>query len=88
MSFDIGGTQVYSLDEVSLTLGVSPAQLRRCIRRGELLARKVGNHYFVTTPNLLAFLAGPKPPGPGGGATAPAPEGELPAPAAPVADGE
>jgi hypothetical protein len=56
MSFEVGGVEVLSLDEVSQKLGVKRASLLRCIRQGELVARKVGGSWFVTSKNLLAFL--------------------------------
>jgi hypothetical protein len=56
MSIEIGGVEVFSLEEVSKTLGVEPEALKRLMRRGELVARKIGDHWFVTSQNLLAFL--------------------------------
>ena len=59
MSFEIGGVEVFSLEEVSKKLGVEVDALKRCIRKGDLVARKVGDSHFVTAQNLLAFLASP-----------------------------
>lgn len=69
MSFEIGGVEVFSLDEISKKLGVEADKLKRSIRRGDLVARKVGDQFFVTSQNLLAFLQTPavpakKPPKP------------------------
>ncbi|MCE9583010.1 MAG: helix-turn-helix domain-containing protein [Planctomycetes bacterium] len=62
MSIEIGGVEVFSLEEVSQRLGVAPDALKRCMRRGELAARKIGDQWFITTANLLAFLATPSAP--------------------------
>ncbi|MCC6740125.1 MAG: helix-turn-helix domain-containing protein [Planctomycetia bacterium] len=62
MSIEIGGVEVLSLDEVSKRLGVEPDALKRCIRRGELVARRIGDQWFVTSQNLLNFLQTPASP--------------------------
>lgn len=62
MSIEIGGVEVLSLDEVSKRLGVETDALKRCIRRGELVARKIGDQWFVTSQNLLNFLQTPASP--------------------------
>jgi hypothetical protein len=59
MSFDVGGTQIYAIEEIASKLGVSPASLKRLARRGDLVARKVGSTWFVTAQNLLRFLDSP-----------------------------
>lgn len=61
MSIEIGGVEVLSLEEVSKRLNVAPEALKRCMRRGELVARKIGDQWFVTSQNLLAFLQTPAP---------------------------
>lgn len=62
MSFEIGGVEVFSLDEISRKLGVEAEKLKKSIRRGDLVARKVGDQFFVTSQNLLNFLQTPSAP--------------------------
>lgn len=62
MSIEIGGVEVFSLEEVSKRLGVEPEALKRLMRRGDLVARKIGDQWFVTSQNLLAFLQTPASP--------------------------
>ncbi|KAF0245183.1 MAG: hypothetical protein FD180_1836 [Planctomycetota bacterium] len=62
MSIEIGGVEVFSLEEVSQRLGVEADALKRLMRRGELVARKIGDHWFITSQNLLAFLQTPAAP--------------------------
>jgi predicted site-specific integrase-resolvase len=52
-------TPVYDLKALSDKLNISIRTLREYIKRGDLEARKIGRAYYVTEPNLLAFL-GPK----------------------------
>ena len=46
----------YDLKALSKILNLSVATLRKYIRLGDLKAKKVGRCYFVTEPNLMAFL--------------------------------
>ncbi len=62
MSIEIGGVEVFSLEEVSKRLGVEAEALKRLMRRGDLVARKIGDQWFVTSQNLLAFLQTPASP--------------------------
>ena len=47
---------VYDLKALSKKLNIGIRTLREYIKRGELKARKIGKAYYVTEPNLLAFL--------------------------------
>jgi len=49
-------TPIYDLVDLQSNLGISVRTLREYIKRGDLKARKVGRAYYVTEPNLLAFL--------------------------------
>jgi hypothetical protein len=47
----------YDLKSLSEILNLSVVTLRKYIKRGELKAKKIGKAYYVTEPNLLAFLS-------------------------------
>ena len=49
-------TPVYDLKALSKKLNIGIRTLRKYIKRGELKARKIGQAYYVTESNLLAFL--------------------------------
>ncbi len=50
--------QIYDLKDLSVKLKISVRTLREYVKRGELKAKKIGKTYFVTEPNLIAFLGG------------------------------
>ena len=47
---------VYDLKDLSKKLKISIRTLREYIKNGTLKAKKVGKAYYVTEPNLMAFL--------------------------------
>ena len=47
---------IYNLKDLSKKLKISVRTLREYIKRGDLKAKMVGKAYYVTEPNLLAFL--------------------------------
>jgi len=47
---------VYDLKDLSKKLKISVRTLRQYIKIGKLKAKKVGKAYYVTEPNLMAFL--------------------------------
>jgi predicted site-specific integrase-resolvase len=49
-------TPVYNLKDLSKKLKMSVRTLREYVKSGELKAKKIGKAYYVTEPNLLAFL--------------------------------
>ena len=49
-------TPVYDLKALSGKLNISIRTLREYIKRGELEASRIGRAYYVTEPNLMAFL--------------------------------
>ena len=49
-------TPVYDLKELSGKLNISIRTLREYIKKGKLKAKKIGKAYYVTEPNLMAFL--------------------------------
>ena len=49
-------TPIYDLKDLSVKLKIGIVALRRYIKSGELKAKKIGKSYFVTEPNLMAFL--------------------------------
>ena len=49
-------TPVYNLKDLSKKLKISVRTLREYVKSGELKAKKIGKAYYVTEPNLLAFL--------------------------------
>ena len=50
-------TLVYNLKDLSKKLKISIRTLREYCKRGDLKAKKIGKAYYVTEPNLLAFLS-------------------------------
>jgi predicted site-specific integrase-resolvase len=47
---------VYDLKDLSKKLKISIRTLRVYVKSGRLKAKKVGKAYYVTEPNLMAFL--------------------------------
>ncbi|MBW2489730.1 MAG: helix-turn-helix domain-containing protein [Deltaproteobacteria bacterium] len=47
---------VYDLKDLSKILKISIRTLRVYIKSGNLKAKKIGKAYYVTEPNLMAFL--------------------------------
>lgn len=47
---------VYNLKNLSKKLKISIRTLREYIKNGKLKAKKVGKAYYITEPNLMAFL--------------------------------
>lgn len=47
---------VYDLKDLSKKLKISVRTLRGYIKSGKLKAKKIGKAYYVTEPNLMAFL--------------------------------
>jgi excisionase family DNA binding protein len=49
-------TPIYDLKDLSKKLTISIRTLREYVKSGRLKARKVGRAYYITEPNLMAFL--------------------------------
>ena len=49
-------TPVYNLKDLSKKLKISIRTLREYVKGGKLKAKKIGKAYYVTEPNLMAFL--------------------------------
>lgn len=47
---------VYDLKDLSKKLKISIRTLRKYIKAGKLKGKKIGRAYYVTEPNLMAFL--------------------------------
>ena len=47
---------VYDLKDLSKKLKISIRTLREYIKNGKLKAKKIGRAYYITKPNLMAFL--------------------------------
>ena len=47
---------VYDLKDLSKKLKISIRTLRKYVKSGKLKAKKIGKAYYVTEPNLMAFL--------------------------------
>ena len=47
---------VYDLKDLSKKLKISIRTLRKYVKNGKLKAKKIGKAYYVTEPNLMAFL--------------------------------
>ena len=49
-------TPVYDLKALSDKLNIGIRTLREYVKAGKLKAKKIGKAYYVTDPNLMAFL--------------------------------
>jgi predicted site-specific integrase-resolvase len=49
-------TPIYDLKDLSVKLKISVRTLREYAKAGKLKAKKIGKAYYVTEPNLMAFL--------------------------------
>ena len=56
------GIPVYDLKDLSKKLKINIRTLRKYAKAGELKAKKIGRAYYVTEPNLMAFLEDTEPP--------------------------
>lgn len=60
MPEQIGEVKIYSIKEISERLDISPATVRRYIKDGRLVGKKVGHKFFITEEALLALLTSPE----------------------------
>lgn len=51
-------TPIYDLKDLEKKLRISVKTLREYIKKGRLNARKIREAYYVTEPNLVAFVEG------------------------------
>ena len=49
-------TPIYDLKDLSVKLKINVRTLREYVKAGKLKAKKIGRAYYITEPNLLAFL--------------------------------
>lgn len=56
MPITIGDIKLFSLDDLSETLGVTTVTLRAYISRGKLKARKMGGKFFVSEDALREYF--------------------------------
>jgi len=49
-------TPIYTLEDLEKKLKIGVRTLREYIKKGELEASKIGKAYYVTEPNLMAFI--------------------------------
>jgi excisionase family DNA binding protein len=49
-------TTIYDLKDLCKKLKISVRTLRKYVKSGKLKAKKVGKAYYITEPNLMAFL--------------------------------
>ena len=57
--------EVGTVEDVARHLRLSPATVRRLIREGKLIGRKLGGRWYVTRRALLGCLESGPPPSPG-----------------------
>jgi predicted site-specific integrase-resolvase len=48
--------RIFNLKDLSKKLKIGIPTLRKYIRKGDLKSKKIGRAYYVTEPNLMAFL--------------------------------
>ena len=58
MPIKIEGLKLYTVQDLSKILDVTPVTLRKYIRTGRIKAQKVGRRYMVTQESLKEFLNG------------------------------
>jgi len=49
-------TPIYDLKDLSRKLKINVRTLREYVKAGRLKAKKIGKAYYITEPNLMAFL--------------------------------
>ncbi len=49
-------TPIYNLKALSKKLTISVMTLREYVKAGKLKAKMIGRAYYVTEPNLMAFI--------------------------------
>ncbi len=55
---EIGGINVFTVQEICELFDLSPQSVRRYLREGKIKARKVGTKWLVTEEAIRAFLTG------------------------------
>lgn len=56
MPVEIGDIKLFSLDDLSKTLGVTTVTLRSYISKGKLKARKMGGKFFVSEDSIREYF--------------------------------
>jgi excisionase family DNA binding protein len=50
------GIKCFTTDEVSQIIGMGVYSVRKNIKKGKLLATKIGNNYFISEDNLINYI--------------------------------
>jgi excisionase family DNA binding protein len=53
---EFGQLKIFTAEEVAQRLGTTPARIRSLIKKGQLIARRVGKTHFITEKKLEEFL--------------------------------
>lgn len=56
MPKNVVGVKLFNAEELADLLGVTTETARRYIKDGRIKARKIGTRYYVSEPNIKAFL--------------------------------
>jgi hypothetical protein len=57
MPYEILGIKLFSVKEASENLGMSTKDVKRYLREGRLLGKKIDNSWVVPEPGLMAFMS-------------------------------
>jgi hypothetical protein len=57
MPYEVLGIRLFTVKEASETLEMSTRDVKRYLREGRLMGKKIDNSWFVPEPGLMAFMS-------------------------------
>lgn len=61
MPIEIGGLELYDVEELSKTLGIQERTVRKLLKDGKLRGRKLAKKWYVSSESLRAYFSQPEP---------------------------
>jgi excisionase family DNA binding protein len=58
MPIKVGKKKLYSVEDLTKMLPITPLTIREYLRKGKIRGHKIGKNWYVTKENLEAFLEG------------------------------